>query len=73
MLHIYSSTLFLSLLLVTYNDSKGKFHRTAYHKGIEREERCNSTLALALAVVGVRWSMPRPGYFILGKYPVPVV
>jgi hypothetical protein len=43
--------------------AKGKVHPVTCHKGPERAQRCNSTLALTSAPGGGGWSMPRTSRF----------
>jgi hypothetical protein len=50
-----------------------KVHLITGHEGPEVEYRYSSTLSLTSAIDGDGWSTPRPGRFIPGKDPVPIV
>jgi hypothetical protein len=52
---------------------EGKFHSRTGHEGREGQQRYNSTLSLTSALERGGWSTPRPGRFIPGKDPVPIV
>jgi hypothetical protein len=52
---------------------KGKGHPITGHEGPEGEQTYSSTLSLTSVLVGDGWSTPRPGRFIPGKDPVPIV
>ena len=52
---------------------KGRVHPRTGHEGPEREQMYSSTLPSTSALDGSAWSTPRPGHFIPGKDPVPIV
>ena len=49
--------------------SKGKIHPRTCHEGPEGEQKYSSTFSLTSALVGVKWSTPRPGRFTPEKRP----
>jgi hypothetical protein len=50
-----------------------KFHHRRGRGGPEGGYRYNSTLSLTAALLGGWWLTPRPGRFIPGNDPVPIV
>jgi len=52
---------------------KGKVHPITGHEDPVVEKRYSSTHSLTSALDGGGWSTPRPGRFIPGKDPVPIV
>ena len=52
---------------------KGKVQPRTGHEGPEGEWKYSSTLALTSALDGGGWLKPRPGRFIPGNDPVPII
>jgi hypothetical protein len=61
--------------MITFLTGKGKVkvRPRRGHEYAEGEKRYSSTLSLTTALDGGVWSTPRPGRFIPGKDPVPLV
>jgi hypothetical protein len=52
---------------------KGKVHPITGHEGQDVEYSCSCTLSLTSALDEGGWLTPRPGRFISGNDPVPIV
>ena len=52
---------------------KGKVLPRTGHEGPEGEQTYSSTLPSTSALDGGGWSTPRPGRFIPGKDPIPII
>jgi hypothetical protein len=73
---LYNNVLLtVTLLLLEYckGNGKGKVHPKTGHEGPEWEQTYSPILPSTSVLDGGEWSTPRPGLFIPGKDPVPIV